>query len=129
MADIKFNGFVEDVIRNQSGEAFALKTTEPHRRKNDQGGWETTARTYRDVKVSRDSGITLEQFTKGDRVEIVGNEKTERIRSQAGKDIYPLVVWASSITRAGNDRHTATEQPQGAYADSFDAQFGSETPF
>lgn len=128
MADIKFTAFIEDTVRNQQGGVFVLKTSETHRRKNDRDEWETTSRTYRDVKVSRESGINLDQFAKGDRVEVAGSEKTERIRStNGGKDFYPLVVWADSITRAGNDRQASPAQDDTwATPGSFD---DGQTPF
>jgi single-stranded DNA-binding protein len=101
MAQITYTAFIESVIRNQSGDAFALKTSEPHRRKNDRDEWETTARTFRDVKVSRESGIQLAQFQDGERIDITGTEKTETRTDTNGKKHYSLVVWADSITRAG----------------------------
>lgn len=101
MADIKFTAFIEDTVRSQSGGVFVLKTSEPHRRKNDRDEWETTARTFRDVKVSREAGINLDAFTKGDRVDITGSEKTETRADTTGKKHYTLVVWASSIVTTG----------------------------
>lgn len=133
MAEISFKAFVEDVKRTQSGEAFVLKTSEPHRRKNDQDQWETTARTFRDVKASR--GVSLEGYGKGDRVTVTGQEKTES-RQHDGKTFYTLVVWAETITRDGESASAASNAQQwtndptpdvwGAPAASWDA--GSE-PF
>lgn len=103
MADIKFTAFIDDVKRSHDGVAFVLKTSEQHRRKvNDQ--WTTESRTYRDVRASRDSGITLDSFTTGDRVEVAGTEKTEERPGADGKKYRNLVVWASSITPAGQTR-------------------------
>jgi hypothetical protein len=101
MAQITYTAFIESVIRNQSGDAFALKTSEPHRKQDVDGQWVTTARTFRDVKVSRESGIQLAQFQDGERIDITGTEKTETRTDTNGKKHYSLVVWATSITRAG----------------------------
>ena len=53
------NAFVDEQVGNP---VFVLKVVEPHRKKNDQGGYETTARTFFDVKASKDSGIDLSFF-------------------------------------------------------------------
>lgn len=109
------SAFVEEVLIGNTG-AWGLKTSEPHSRKNDQDKWETVGRTYRTVKVSRASGIQLEQFTKGDRIQFEGREVTESKKSADGaKTFYDLVVWADSITPAGSvttaGSHTAPVQP------------------
>jgi hypothetical protein len=112
MAEIRFKAFVDDVVRDQSGTVFVLKTSEQHRRK-DGDTWVTTARTYRDVKVSRDSGVNLDGFGKGDRVEVAGTEKTEP-RKGADKTFYTLVVWADAVTRDGQVAEPAA-QPEYAW--------------
>lgn len=99
MAEISATVFIEDALRSQQGGVFVLKTAEPHRRKNDRDEWVTESRTFRDVKVSRESGISLDPFSKGDRVVITGQEKTET-REHDGKKFFSLVVWASSIVPA-----------------------------
>lgn len=106
MAKVTFTAFIEDLIRNQSGEVFALKTSEPHRRQVD-GTWVTEARTYRDVKAPRD-GVNLSAWQKGDRVTVTGTEKTEK-RVTPDKNFYTLIVWADSITRQGETPPPAAE--------------------
>lgn len=88
--------FVEDVLSGDKG-VWALKTSEPHSRKNDRDEWETTSRTFRTVRVGRDSGINLETFAKGDRISFTGTEKTD-VREHQGKKYYDLLVWADTIT-------------------------------
>lgn len=84
------SAFVED------NKGFVLKIAEGHSRKDDQGNWQTVSRTFFDVKVSRDSGIDLAQFQKGQRVQVWGNQKTET-REHEGKKYYTLTVWADRI--------------------------------
>lgn len=124
MADIKFTAFIEETVSNQQGDVFVLKTAEPHRRKNDRDEWETTARTFRDVKVSKEAGIQLAQFVKGDRIDITGTEKTETRTDTTGKKHYSLVVWASSISRTGQ-----SPAPEPVDAWSTPSNFGDDTPF
>jgi hypothetical protein len=106
MAEIRFDGFVEDVISGPSG-AFALKVAEPHSRKDEAGKWQTIARTFRTVKASRDSGVDFGGFAKGDRVSVAGAEKTE-VREYQGKKLYDLVVWAASVQPVGRQSAPAT---------------------
>jgi hypothetical protein len=97
MASVEIrSAFVED------NKGFVLKIAEPHSKKNESGGYDTTSRTFFDVKVSRDSGINLEQFQKGQRITLKGNQKTE-VREWEGKKLYTLVIWADSIAVAGGD--------------------------
>lgn len=100
MADITFTGYIEAIIADQNGHPFALNTSEPHRRQVD-GEWATEARTYRDVKTSRTSGVELIGLRKGDRVTVRGTEKTEKY-TVGGENRYRLVVWATSVERSGN---------------------------
>lgn len=94
MAKIEIqNAFVEDA---KGSPVFVLKIAEPHSRKDDQGNWQTVSRTFFDVKVARDSGIDLSRFSKGDRVQVWGSQKTE-VREHEGKKYYTLVVWADRI--------------------------------
>ena len=99
MAKIEFEAFVEDVISGGTG-VFGLKTAETHSRKDDQGQWQTVARTFRTVKASRDAGVSFDGFAKGDKVTVTGAEKTE-VREWQGKKLYDLVVWADSVVPAG----------------------------
>ena len=95
MAQVQIDtAFVDKVISGQQG-PFALKTSEPHRRKNDRGEYETVGRTFRDVK-GRD--VDWSQFAEGDRVRIFGREVTEK-REHEGKDYYSLVVWADAVVK------------------------------
>lgn len=105
------SAFVEPWTRNQDQHpSWGMKTSEAHRRKNDAGEWETVARTFRTVKVSRDSGIDLTQFVKGDRVQVWGREVTE-VREHDGKKYYDLVVWADRVERAETVAGASTTAP------------------
>jgi len=95
------SAFVEAWTRNTDEHpAWGMKTAEPHSRKNESGGYDTIGRTFRTVKVSRDSGIDLTRFRKGDRVTISGREVTET-REHEGKKFYDLVVWADRVESVG----------------------------
>lgn len=95
MAQVQIeNAFVEKILAGPNG-PFGLKTAEPHRRKNDRGEWETTGRTFRDVK-GRD--IEFAGLAEGDRVKIYGREITEK-REHDGKDYYSLIVWADAVVK------------------------------
>ena len=101
MAEIRvLSAFVEDVVTDRDGVPFLLRTSEPHRRKDESGEWVTTARTFRTVRASRESGISLTDYVKGDRIEFEGQEKTEK-REHDGKTYYDLVVWVSVLARLG----------------------------
>ena len=141
MADIKVaSAFVEDVVTDRDGVPVALRTSEPHRRKNDRDEWETTARTFRTVRASRDSGIRLTDYVKGDRIEFTGTEKTEK-REKDGKTYYDLVVWVSSLARVGGSRGRSqppvTDEPwaapsgaeTGADGWAQPGSYGDDTPF
>jgi single-stranded DNA-binding protein len=100
MADIKFTAFVNDVRSTADGkEVWLLKTAETHRREGENAEWETTGRTFRDVRAIRDSGVDLSQFAEGDRVTVEGFEVT--IPSEHnGQTYYNLTVWANSVEPA-----------------------------
>lgn len=107
------SAFVEAWSKNNPQHpSWGMKIAEPHRRKNDQGEFETVARTYRTVKVSRDSGIDLTGFAVGDRVTVTGREVTE-VREHEGRKYFDLVVWADSVARAGAGRAQGAEQGGG----------------
>lgn len=94
MSDIKIrSAFVED------NKGFVLKIAEPHSKKNDHGGYDTVSRTFFDVKVRKDSGIDLSQFTKGQRVQLAGRLMTD-VREYEGKKFYTLTIWADSVSLA-----------------------------
>lgn len=106
MSDIKIkSAFVED------NKGFVLKIAEPHSKKNDQGGYDTVSRTFFDVKVRKDSGINLEQFVKGQRVQLAGRLMTD-VREYEGKKFYTLTIWADTVVLAEGQGHAG--QPQTA---------------
>lgn len=116
------SAFVED------NKGFVLKIAEPHSKKNEQGGYDTTSRTFFDVKVSRDSGINLEQFQKGQRISVKGNQKTE-MREWEGKKLYTLVIWAEQITVVGGDTSRQVSQSAPVAAPVTEQWATTETPF
>lgn len=103
------SAFVEEQI---GAPVFVLKITEPHSRKDEHGNYQTVARTFYDLKASRESGIDLAQFGKGARVKVWGNQRTE-VREHEGKKFYTLVVWADRI-----EVLQAAQQPQGGAGQS-----------
>lgn len=137
--DVQF-AYVEDVLGNDRG-VWALKTSEPHSRKNDRDEWETVSRTFRTLRVGKDSGIILDTFAKGDRISFTGTEKTD-VREHNGKKYYDLLVWADTLTR-NDGRGGAQAAPgvnQTAQTDSWSTPdvngaqggvqgFDSEVPF
>jgi hypothetical protein len=112
MADIEFTAFVDKVLTSkESGQNWLLKTSETHRRENrETGEWETTARTFRDVRLSNDSDPDLfESVKEGDRVKIKGFELT--IASERDdRTFYNLSVYASSCEPAEAAQQPAKEQ-------------------
>lgn len=128
------SAFVEEQVGSP---VFVLKIAEPHSKQDEQGNWQTVARTFFDVKVSRDSGIDLSQFGKGDRVRVIGNQRTE-VREHQGKKFYSLVVWADTIEAAqsqnagfgggsqcqwGNSAPAGSGAPQGGFTDDAEQPF------
>lgn len=112
MAKIEIaSAFVEPWNKNQPAHpAWGMKTAEPHSKKNDAGGYDTISRTFRTVKVSRESGIDLTQFGQGARVQVWGREVTE-VREHEGKKYYDLVVWADRVELLQGSQQA--QQPQG----------------
>lgn len=136
MAEVTIkSAFVEEQIGNPT---FVLRVAEPHSKKDDQGNWQTVARTFFDVKVGRESGIDLGRFVKGARVKIVGSQRTE-VREHEGKKFYTLVIWADSIEQvegqgAQNAGFGGSSQPQWgnvppAAQNAPQADFSNEVPF
>ena len=128
MAKIEIkSAFVEDA---KGSPTFVLKIAEPHSKKNEQGGWDTVSRTFYDVKVSRDSGIDLSQFQKGDRVSLGGNLKTE-VREHEGKKFYTLTIWADSVqvaeSRGVQQSQSAWGTPQNQSQQPNNSPWGSST--
>lgn len=118
MAQVTFTAFVEDwTANNPQHPDWALKTAEPHRKK-DGDQWVTTARTFRTVKggYANDQPVRIDftQFKKGDRLIITGTEVTE-VREHNGKKYYDLVVKATTVVVAPQQGRTQTNtgaQPQ-----------------
>lgn len=125
MAKIEFEAFVEPWTKNQDEHpAWGLKSAESHRRKGDDGKWVTQGRTFRTVKVSRQSGIDLTSFRKGERVKVTGSEVTET-REHEGKKYYDLVVWADVIVAAEGQQQSAPAPTEEWFPSDSDAP----TPF
>lgn len=108
MAKIEIqSAFVEKWNKNQEQHpAWGMKTAEPHSRKDEQGNWQTVSRSFRTVKVSRESGIDLTQFPVGSRVQVWGKETTE-VREHDGKKYYDVVVWADRVEVAQGSQQTS----------------------
>jgi hypothetical protein len=105
MALIEATVFVNSALTSKDGETWLLKTAESHRRENDKGEWETTGRTFRDVKLAKDSAkdLDLADFAKEDtRIHIKGFEFT--VPSERGdQTFYNLTVIATDIEIAESD--------------------------
>ncbi|APZ81721.1 hypothetical protein NCPPB3778_45 [Rathayibacter phage NCPPB3778] len=125
MAKITFIGFVEDWTKNNSQHpAWGLKTAEPHRKKDGEE-WVTYSRTYRTVKAAYGVEIDFTQFSKGDRIEVVGTEVTEK-REHNDRTYYDIVVKADSVSRVERgDRPAADSVPQREWKEVSE----SEIPF
>lgn len=120
MAKIEIkSAFIEEQVGNP---VFVLKIAEPHSKQDEQGNWQTVARTFFDVKVKKDSGIDLSQFAKGSRVKISGSQRTE-VREHQGKKHYTLVIWADSIERA-----EAGQSQNGGFGGGSQSQWGNSAP-
>ncbi|MBC7594571.1 MAG: hypothetical protein H7288_11640 [Kineosporiaceae bacterium] len=117
MAKIEFEAFVEDWTKNTvEHPSWGMKTAETHRKKKpDSNEYETSGRTFRTVKVSRASGLDLDDFRKGDRVKVWGQEQTET-REHEGKKYYDLIVWADRVepSERGSAATGSTETRQEA---------------
>lgn len=107
------SAFVEDWNKHSPEHpSWGMKTAEPHSKKREDGsGYDTVGRTFRTVKVGRDTGIDLTQFAKGQRVQVWGREVTET-REHEGKKYYDLIVWADRVELAEGSQ--ATNATQGA---------------
>lgn len=102
------SAFVEPWNRNEEQHpAWAMKTAEPHSKKDEAGKWQTVGRTFRTIKASRESGIDFTQFRKGDRVHVWGTEKTETREYESSgetRKAYDLIVWADRVELAESGR-------------------------
>lgn len=128
MAKIEFTAFVEDWTQNSPQHPdWAMKTAEPHR-KRDGDQWVTTARTFRTVKggYANDQPVRIDftQFRKGDRVVVTGTEVTE-VREANGKKYYDLVVKATSVRLADQNRQQPVSAPSTAPQPQWDTQIGN----
>lgn len=113
------SAFVDKVLVGKDG-AFGVRTSEPHSRKNDQGGYDTTGRTFRTL---RGRGIDWSQFQERDRITFHGREVTEE-REHDGKKYYDLNVWVDGVMRVES---TGGGQRQAAPADAWAAAQPSQT--
>ena len=108
------SAFVEPWNRNtEQHPSWGMKIAEPHSRKDEQGNYQTVSRTFFTVKVSRESGINLAQFAKGDRISLKGKQVTE-VREHEGKKYYDLVIWADEVTGLESRGQQAPQQSQPA---------------
>lgn len=109
MAKIELIGWIEEVRSS-----WLMRVAEPHS-KQENGKWITVARTYRDVKPAFDSSLDFQGFTKGERVRIVGVEKTE-VREAEGVTHRNLVVRAELVEKVEAGSVAAQESDK---ADSY----------
>jgi len=138
MADIQVrSAFVDKVLVGTDG-PWGLKTSEPHSRKNDTGGYDTTGRTFRTI---RGKNIDWTQFQEKDRISFFGREETVE-REHEGKKYYDLLVWVDGVTvlrNTGQSRPAPTPEPWQTPATTPQADawttpaggdgFGNPTPF
>ena len=109
MANVQFTAFVNNALKSSDGEVWLLKTAESHRREGEKGEWETTARTFRDVRLSNVAAdnLDLSEFAaEGTRIVVEGFELTVHSERE-GVDYYNLTVYADSIKLADS-----AEQPK-----------------
>lgn len=116
MAAISFQGFIEKELTTRDGRRYGYTIAEPHSRKDEQDRWQTVARTFHQVK-----GRDLPAFSKGDRVTVTGNQKTE-VYEKDGEKRYSLSVWADSVNLAGSGNRSVPQQTESAgYGDGWDS--------
>lgn len=115
MADIQVkSAFVDKVLVGTSG-AWGVKTSEPHSRRNEAGGYDTTGRTFRTL---RGNNVDWSQFQEKDRITFFGREETVE-REHEGKKYYDLIVWvdaAAVIKSQGNTSQPAQSEPSRSQA-------------
>lgn len=130
MADIQVrSAFVDKVLTGNDG-AWGVKTSEPHSRKNDSGGYDTTGRTFRTL---RGRNVDWSQFQEKDRITFSGREETVE-REHEGKKYYDLIVWVDSAAVIRGQEQQNRPAPQQQTTPSTDAwtttgSFGDDTPF
>lgn len=133
MADVQVkSAFVDKVLVGNDG-AWGVKTSEPHSRKNDAGGYDTTGRTFRTL---RGRNVDWSQFQEKDRITFFGREETVE-REHEGKKFYDLIVWVDSAALI-KSQQTAQQPAQSAPATAQEpwttpgptaAAWGEEKPF
>lgn len=121
MANIEFTAFINGSHNNAQGKTFVLKTSESHSRKQDDGSYESTGRTFRDVFIGQNADGDLRDWFEntihedGDMITVKGFEFT-RPREYNGKTYYDLVVYADEIEPYIPERKTrkpaATQRKQ-----------------
>lgn len=129
MAEIRFTAFVEGNLGN-----WALKTSEPHSKKDENDQWVTVARTFRTVKAAYGHDIDFSQFREGDRVEIIGKEITEirEVENEAGtiEKYYNLVVKAEDVALASQGARRPVSNPvEEAWATAPASPMNDDSPF
>ena len=112
MAEIKFTGFVEEVLTGRTG-PYGLKIAEGHSKKDENDQWVTVARTFHRVKSAYQAEIPFGSFNKGDRVDVAGKQVTETYE-QNGERKYALVVKADSVAPVARGPQQAPQQSQQA---------------
>jgi hypothetical protein len=124
MADVQVkSAFVDKVLTGNDG-AWGVKTSEPHSRKNESGGYDTTGRTFRTL---RGRNVDWSQFQERDRIAFFGREETVE-REHEGKKFYDLIVWvdAASVIKS----QQSTSQPaQSAPAPTQTDAWNADAPF
>ena len=124
MAEIRFTAFVEGNLGN-----WALKTSEPHSKKDENDQWVTVSRTFRTVKAAYGYDVDFTQFREGDRIEGIGNEVTE-VREDNGQKYYNLVVKAEDVALASQGARRPVGNPvEEAWATAPAAPINDDSPF
>jgi hypothetical protein len=123
MAEVQVkSAFVDKVLVGTDG-AWGVKTSEPHSRKNEAGGYDTTGRTFRTL---RGRNIDWSQFQEKDRITFAGREETVE-REHEGKKFYDLIVWVDAAAVIKSQQ--STSQPaQSAPAPAQDPWAAQEAP-
>lgn len=94
MAKIDVTGWVSNwkFGSDEPNPEWAMKLAESHSKKNEAGGWETVGYTNFTVKAAYGQTFDFRQYSKGDKVRIIGTQKTEK-----RGDFSNLVINAESI--------------------------------
>lgn len=120
MAKIELTGFVnewrkanpEKGLEELTHPNWAMKVAESHRKKNEAGELEVSAYTYRTIKANYGAQIDFTQFSKGDRVTVIGYEITEIREGTDGRKYRDLVVKADSVVIVPPAEQAPAEQFQ-----------------